>query len=292
MRVLTVFFGHFLLLGEDKPPPPYLWLGTWERFLGLLGYRTEAVRLMLSRACRSGLFIKTREGRRVYYRPTQETISGMYWGGYRVYQQEEAPWNNRWLCVSCQALEEGHELRECLTHKLCRMGFGHFGHSLWLSPYDLRPVLEEALKELGLSDRVITFWATEPNRPPAELAAQAWELPKMAERYQVLIGELERIYRGVPAEPDGERSVAAIIEAEVRYGAVAIMDPHLPSSLLPAGWPGQEARNALHRLGERVNRRAWDFFHQMAITTPYRGRPGDEQTGIPEESRFCRGRQP
>lgn len=269
MAVLTKFFGHFLLLGEDKPPPPYLWLGTWERFFNLLGYRAEAVRLMLSRACRIGSFIKTRKGRQVFYRPAPEVVRAMYLGGYRIYEEEEVPWDDRWLLVICDAVDEDRAARECLSAKMSWLGFGRLGRSLWLSPYDLRPRLAEALRESNFAGHVTTFWATHPSRPPAELAARAWQLSRVAQRYRDLILELERIRNGLPDEPGGEQAVAAIIEAEVRYGAVAIQDPHLPSPLLPAGWPGMEAKKALHRLGERVNRRAWEFFHEVAVTTPY-----------------------
>lgn len=172
----------------------------------------------------------------------------------RIYRPVDEPWDGTWrLIVLDRAVDRAHRDRVAAT--LSYLGYGRLAAQTWVAAHR-NPELESALAPLDVGWQ--DFEADHLGEP-ADLAAQAWDLGALAERYH---GFLDRCAELLPrartalAPPEAYPVRAELVH---RWRGFLFSDPELPSAVLPHGWPGAAARAHFLEAAERLRPAARTF---------------------------------
>ena len=135
--------------------------------------------------------------------------------------------------------------REPAREALRAAGYGAALPDLWLAPWD-RTVPAEARTAIALEARAGTAEAR-------RLAALAWDLEGIAAGYRRFLEPFGEVSGRMPeAGLPGLESLVARLLLIHEYRRVVLRDPFLPHGMLPADWPGGEARRACADLYARL----------------------------------------
>ena len=211
------------------------------------GVSLAGARTAISRLARRGILESDRQGRYTRYRLTLSAAAHLRVGGNWVasYGSAAATWDGWWTLIAFSLPQEAASRRRTLRNHLRWMGFAPLYDALWISP---REFSAQAWNDLGMMrlDTVTAFRAQHidltrtAGRPPVD----AWRLPAIAARYEEFIHRWSPIVPSVRAgQLDGARAVRARTEVMDHYRRFSTLDPQLPDTLLPAGWPRQAARD-------------------------------------------------
>jgi phenylacetic acid degradation operon negative regulatory protein len=234
------------LLAELRPPPAWsliitiygdaivprggsLWLGTLLEIMAAFGVAGGGVRTAMSRLASDGWLERTRIGRNSYYRLTEKGRTTFEAATERIYFAPPHVWDAR---LRIAVIDNG-DARDTLRAALQEVGFGALAPGVLIAPSGDEPVPAET----------ILLQATEVSeRDARRLAARAWPLERIAEGYRRFVASFGRLQ---PADLDRRGDLDALalrILLIHEYRRIILRDPLLPSALLPAGWPGREAR--------------------------------------------------
>lgn len=215
--------------------------------LGALGVNPAAVRQTLWRMERDGELVSRRRGRVKLYRLTPLARAEMETGARKILDPSESGWDGRWTLVVYSFDNEDRPDRLRLVAALDAEGFGSLAPGVAIHPRDRGERIRSAATEQGLSGRVEVFRA-DPLAPEdaRRLARERWDLPSVAKRYRAFLHDFDPLLHALP-EGDGAR-FATRFAVVLRYLEAAWPDPELPAALLPADWPGEEARRAAAEL--------------------------------------------
>lgn len=208
-----------LLLGTDEPT-----LSARELVAGgrLVGFSESTVRVALSRMVSAGDTVRTDDGR---YRLSERLL-------HRQRRQEAAihvptrAWHGEWDMVVVTASGRSAAERADLRAELAELRLAELREGVWLRPSNLEMTWPASLD--GICERLVT----RPERDPAELVAQLWDLAAWADRARALLAAADT------ADPVMRFTACA---TSVRH---LLDDPALPEELLPPDWPGAELRKA------------------------------------------------
>jgi phenylacetic acid degradation operon negative regulatory protein len=91
--------------------------------------------------------------------------------------------------------------------------------------------------------------------PARALVARGWDLDRLAGAYQQFLERFSSLGRQLAASPRARPEASFVIRSLLihDYRRVMLHDPMLPEALLPADWPGFEAR----ALCRDIYRRIW-----------------------------------
>jgi phenylacetic acid degradation operon negative regulatory protein len=144
------------------------------------------------------------------------------------------------------------------------LGWAPLSASTWLSPHDALDQARGAAESSGVLDNV-DFFAGEYFGPHTdrELLERCWNLPAIAEQYREFIARYEprlQTERATHAAGDD----AAFVERMWLvhdYRKFTYVDPGLPSTLLPAHWPGTVAAALFREYYALISKKAERHFH-------------------------------
>ncbi len=231
--VLTVYGDAIVPRGGS------VWLGTLTRFFETLGIGEGAVRTAMSRLAADGWLTRSRVGRNSFYRLADKGRDTFAAATEHIYNPPLLPWSGAFdLAVLPQSVE-----RDAARAALQGAGFGSPSPGLWLAP-------QGASLPAGAAESALRLSALADDATAARLAAAAWPLARTAEgyvRFMRLFSPLAtRLEAGEHlSAPDGFAARILLIHA---YRRVILRDPILPPPLLPADWPGQDARRLCGRI--------------------------------------------
>jgi phenylacetic acid degradation operon negative regulatory protein len=233
--LLMTVLGEFVLpLGEAA------WTQTLIALLERLGVRDKAARQALARMRERGLLARQPVGRRTRWMLTDHARDLLEAGSERIYGfgRQDRQWDGTWVLLLASVPERERHVRYRMGLGLTWSGFGSIGQGIWLSPW---PQQEEAavdlLDELGVE--ATSFRATLGSLGSGRrLAESAWDLPELRGQYEHFLVETRA--NDVGAMPDGEQAaeLAALVH---RWRRFPLLDPDLPTELLPADWSGAVA---------------------------------------------------
>lgn len=236
-HLLTTLLGDYWAGRTEHLPSAAL-----VALLGEFDVGATAARAALNRLARRGVLVSSRAGRNSYYGfapgATEMLLAGAH--EFVSFGRGDEVWDGRWTLALFALTERQRDLRYPVRSRLRWLGFAPLYDGTWVSP---RPVADAARRELaalGIDD-VTVFRAVEqaasPRRP-----IDAWNLDEVAATYQDFIatyGPLREQIRG------GDVGAAQALLARTRimdsWRTFPGIDPDLPSSLLPAGWPRHDA---------------------------------------------------
>ncbi len=147
------------------------------------------------------------------------------------------PWRGYWTTVIVTSVGTDPRTRAALRTTLQDKRFRELREGVWMRPDNLEVDLDADLRA-----RVRIVQARDD--APAELAGHLWDLPSWAGTGHRLLAEMSEA-TNVPA-----RFVVAA--AIVRH---LLIDPVLPSELLPADWPGAQLRAAYNDFAAELTER-------------------------------------
>ena len=231
--VLLTTLGEYVL-----PAPDGVWQETLIAALGSLGYKTQAARQALARSVTGGWLTTERHGRRSRVALTPATERMLRAGAERIYRFGEPwEWDGRWLLVIVRVPEQRREVRHRLRTQLAWAGFGSLKGGLWISPHVER---EQELRDTvpsGSMAELQSFTAELGTiGDPGTLIADAWDLADVADAYRGFIARFGRLR---------PRTAEAVFRAQTllvhEWRRFPFLDPDLPETLLPRGWPRSRA---------------------------------------------------
>lgn len=264
---LFTLFGDVVL-----PAGGEAWLGTLTACMGTLGFTPQATRTALHRMTAEGWVQPRRAGRHAAYRLTPRGVDRLQEAAARIYRLRAAPWDGRWRVLLAPALPAHAEA------ELAWMGFGRLSPDAWVSPGDHPARLEAVLAEHGLTGATLLV-AEISAEPPSGVAARAWDLASLAERYAAFLAEWQDA--AVPDQAADAFAMRARLVHEWRK--FLFIDPGLPDAVLPARWIGHRAAGCFRDRYEAATPLALAFHAALAADRP--GAPAP----VPSLSPFAQG---
>jgi phenylacetic acid degradation operon negative regulatory protein len=232
--LLLTILGEYLL-----PHQQPVWQETLVTALVSVGYTQQAARKALARSVRDRWLTTARDGRRARMALSDPAAELLRTGAHRIYTFGDPwLWDGRWLVLVLRVPEQRREVRHQLRTRLAWAGLGSLGGGVWLTPHVEREAeLAAAIHDEPAAEATSFVASLGSLGSPAGVAAAAWDLDEVREHYEVFTEDFERVR---PATPDAcFRMQCLLVHAWRKFPFV---DPDLPGSLLPDGWPRRRAR--------------------------------------------------
>jgi phenylacetic acid degradation operon negative regulatory protein len=230
--LIVTIFGDMV-----APRGGEVWAGTLSDLLSEMRIDAAAVRAALSRLAKDGWVDRMKVGRLSYYRLSAEGHRVFVPALARVYRLSGDA--RAAAALRVVVLPEGEE-RGPLRDGALKSGYGALGPTVLLGTSASPPL------EGPGADRCTHLAAEVICGSAADLAARAFDLPPLAERYRRFIAAFLPVDTalakgGAPSDAGAMVARTLLIHD---YRRLILRDPMLAADLLPADWPGGEA-NAL-----------------------------------------------
>lgn len=148
-------------------------------------------------------------------------------------------WLGSWQIVVYDIPETKKVERNFLRRKLKELGFGYWQKSTWVSPFDVNRELRRFLTGHNFIGRVSVLEARQLyGITDKEVAASAWPLKLLSDEYKKLITDWKDYQNKHKTGSRELRTSAQRLLME--YLEIRKTDPHLPTELLPTGWPQEK----------------------------------------------------
>lgn len=251
--LLLTVLGEFV-----RPAGRPVYTSTLVEVLGTLGVPPAAARQSLARAATAGWIEASRDGRRSRWSLTAAGHRLLTEGAARIYgfAPAAATWDGRWLVLLASVPESRRPIRHALRTRLAWAGFGSPAPGVWLSAHASRESeAKQVLADLNLTDAASFVGPYGGIGDPAALVARAWDLPAVAAHYRDFLGSAAAANPTTPAD-----YLVAQTMLVHEWRRMPLIDPRLPSDLLPLDWIGHEAAAAFrarHDSWSTPATRAW-----------------------------------
>jgi phenylacetic acid degradation operon negative regulatory protein len=231
-----------------------LWLGSLTDIMALFRIDAGHVRTAMSRLTADGWLERVRAGRNSYYRLSRRGQGSFSKATRRIYFAHEPEFDGK---LRIALLGPGAAVRSRLRNLLEDVGFVSLSptaYVAWASPPPISP-------QSGLF--VLT---AEPGGDFAALAWSAWKLEPIADAYCAFVDRFTPLdvalaNGGMLTEADALVARTLLIH---EFRRIVLRDPGLPAALLPAGWPGDEARALAARIYRLIVDRAEAYLDSHA----------------------------
>lgn len=220
-----------------------LWMGDVVASCRRVGINESRVRTAVSRLRGAGLLQARRDGRRSYYRLSEDGWRRSAAREARCFGPPAPPPLRGWLMAALPFGPDAAQRRERLTAELRRERFG------FPNPYlAIRPDRGEPPPQLDAP-----LFRAESAGDAAALA-DGWELSALARRMERFVGEFASQRTDTLAPADA--LILRLLLAH-SWNTLAAEDPLLPPGLTPPDWPGPRARRLFARLYLALSPAAW-----------------------------------
>jgi phenylacetic acid degradation operon negative regulatory protein len=257
---IYTLFGDFV--HRDSSCRDELWVGGLIRLMAEFGLSEQAVRQAVSRMSRQGWLSATRRGNRSYYTMTDRGRRRVEAISPRIYGPV-VEWDGRWRMLTYSVAESNREGRDRLRKDLTVLGWAPLSASTWISPRDSLDGARAAAEANGVIANVDVFVGEYMGpRTDRELLERCWDLAAIAEQYREFIAQYEPRLQNERAH-NGMRDDEAFVERMWLvhdFRKFAYVDPGLPSTLLPAHWPGTVAGALFREYYAAISKKAENFF--------------------------------
>jgi phenylacetic acid degradation operon negative regulatory protein len=225
-----------------------------------LGFTSHQIRLVLARLVEEGTFTQEGRGRRATLRTTDRYTAlhepELEWL-HLAYRQDagHAAWDGQWSLVTFGLDEERRAARNALRELLTAMAAAPLAGGVYVHANDIGPEVLAAATALGVADHVSLARATTlvagGHRRPQDVAAHLWPIDEIASGYREFVAAFAPFVRS-RAVGDPLDELARGFELVSAFRRCSDPDPLLPPELLPARWPGAQARDVLRRSSARL----------------------------------------
>ncbi|PRX16678.1 PaaX family transcriptional regulator [Actinoplanes italicus] len=214
--------------------------------LGEAGVSSAGARTAVSRLANRGVLEGARHGRHSSYRLTSPAAAHLSVGGGRIaaFAASADTWDGSWTLVAFSLPKDQGTRRRALRGQLRWLGYAPLYDGLWVSPHSPGP---RAAAELAAADlgAMTVFRArhVEAGAAAGRDPIEAWDLVAIAGQYEAFVRAWEPVLPRIRS--GGVRGVEAV---QARTGVMdtyrrfPVVDPLLPTRLLPPDWPRSRAR--------------------------------------------------
>ncbi|TDB81831.1 PaaX family transcriptional regulator C-terminal domain-containing protein [Micromonospora sp. KC721] len=243
--------------------------------LGEFGVSSGAARTTISRLARRGVLEGSRQGRYSSYRLTEPAAVDLSMGGASIAALATQPesWDGSWTVVAFSMPEGESTRRRALRVCLRWHGFAPLYDGVWVLPHPLDAKGRAELAALARGAVTVfraqhTELETETDRDPVS----AWDLPAIAEQYAGFIQRWVPLLRRIAAGAvTGTAALRARTEVMDVFRRIPVLDPMLPTELMPPDWPRARAREVFVAIYDGLAAPAED--HVRAVAARVTGVP-------------------
>ena len=257
---IYTLFGDFVQ--RDSSAPHRLWVGGLIRLMSEFGLSEAAIRQAVSRMSRQGWLVSQKQGPRSYYALTERGRERVEAISPRIYGPV-VEWDGHWRMLTYAVAEIKREGRDGLRKDLTVLGWAPLSASTWISPHEATDAARAAAEANGVLDDIDLFTGEYLGpRSDRELLEKCWDLPAIAAQYREFIAYYEPRLQGERAH-HALRDDEAFVERMWLvhdYRKFTYLDPGLPSTLLPAHWPGTVAASLFREYYALISNKAEHFF--------------------------------
>lgn len=207
-------------------------LGTLQDIVGRIGVEPGALRTAMSRLAADGWVVREREGRKSFYRLADSGRHAFDLATRRIYAGGPPAWDGKWTVLISPS-----EVREEDAEEAAALGFVRVsGRAFLRAETEGAPPVGDAFPGMLLvhgagaehPETILSFW------PSAEIA----------EAYRAFIGAFAPLAAALDRGEAMSGADAAAARALLIHDwrRIVLRDPGLPAELLPADWPGGDAR--------------------------------------------------
>jgi phenylacetic acid degradation operon negative regulatory protein len=239
-----------------------LWIGSLVRLMAPFGLSEAAIRQAVSRMSRQGWLAARKNGTRAFYAVTERGRRRIEALSPRIYGPV-VEWDGRWRMLTYSVSEAQRERRDRLRKELTVIGWAPLSSSTWISPAD---TLDQA-REVAESTEVLStidLFESEYRGPltDRELLEKCWDLEAIADAYRNFILRYEQrlIAERANASLSDEEAFVERLWLVHDYRKFTYVDPGLPSTLLPAHWPGTTAAALFREYYAAIDKKSLRFF--------------------------------
>ncbi|WP_433827391.1 PaaX family transcriptional regulator [Actinoplanes sp. CA-015351] len=250
-------YGDYLRARGSRAPVAAL-----VKLLAPLDIAAPAVRTAVSRMVRQGWLHPLRLASGPGYLLTPKAARRLDEAAGRVYRTGRGGWDGRFDMVLLH--EPPLARRDAI--RLSFLGYGSLSEQVWVAPRASEE-LESALNEAGAK---FERFSASHTAGSASIVDQAWDLRRIGQSYEDFVTTLHPVVKAITARSSDEEAYAARFQLVHAWRSFLFQDPQLPSSLLPAGWPGARAAGFFDKHALRL-RPAADRYVERCLQSAMRG---------------------
>ena len=228
-----------------------------------LGVSANGARSAITRVKSKGLLVSEIVNGQQGYRVSDEAVPMLESGDRRIFSFRQQPEDGNWCLISFSIPESRRDARHQLRRQLGWIGCGTVATGLWICPAPLKDEVLEILDDLDLRGCATLFIAGRPeaDRSLEESAAQWWDLDRLRDLHERFLEQ-----HSDPIGPDASdaEAFARYIHALDQWRVIPYLDPGLPDSALPSGWPGHASLALFGRISRSLAARAHAFARSSA----------------------------
>ncbi|WP_166847964.1 PaaX family transcriptional regulator C-terminal domain-containing protein [Isoptericola sp. BMS4] len=233
------------------------WIATADlvALLAQLGVAAPSARSAISRVRAKGLLDAETVGGRSGYRLAAAATPMLERGDRRIFGYRQQGEDDPWCLVSYTVPEDRRDARHQLRRQLTGIGCGRVAPGLWICPAHQADEVEDVLAALGLRAAATLFVAGPPRVEGslADAVARWWDLDHVAALHRGFLAVHGDAAHAGDAHGGGTAPATAATFARWTrvldaWRPVPYLDPGLPASLLPSGWPGRDGVRAFDTL--------------------------------------------
>jgi phenylacetic acid degradation operon negative regulatory protein len=243
-------YGDYLRARGSRAPVAAL-----VRLLAPLDIAAPAVRTAVSRMVRQGWLHPLRLASGPGYLLTPKAARRLDEAAARMYRTGRGGWDGRFDMI---LLHEPIPRQEAL--RLTYLGYGQLSDQVWVAPRASEEV-ESVLGDTGHA----RFSAS--HTGGSDIVGRAWDLARIGRSYEEFIDSLLPVVKAITPRSTDEEAYAARFRLVHAWRSFLFQDPHLPSALLPPGWPGVKAAAFFDKYATRL-RPAADRHVERCLQTP------------------------
>lgn len=246
--IVTVFGDALRPHGDDTE----ISVRSLATLLAPFGVSERLVRTSLTRLVNDDLLAARSEGRRSYYRVATAARDLFRAADDRIYDGGAEAWDGSWSLVVIDGGDSTAGRRARLRQELAWAGFGVVAPNVLASPVVPATVAAEIVERVGDLGAVLVSRSELVEHAGTlggdELARRCLDLDGSSERHRSFVERFGRF------EPDDVARLGPVDSFKLRILAVSafrrlvLTEPLIPRELVPADWPGVEARRVVARI--------------------------------------------
>ena len=281
-NLIVTVFGDLVLPSETTVGE--LSVQTLAGLLGPFAVGERLVRTSLSRIVGEGLLTARTEGRRSHYsvaesaRPTFERADRRIYRGAAANPHDE--WDGEWTIVIIDGTSSTTSDRADLRRRLGWAGFGSIGPNVMASPLVDADAAADIVGDVVPATVMISRSRVLDRARligPEQLVRRSVDLEAAEAAHGDLLARFGGFDGSVLDDLDDDRSLKLRVLLVSTFRRVALAEPDVPASLLPADWVGHRSRRLAARIYEaiveRSDRAAGRILGAMPSTPPDRFGP-------------------
>lgn len=239
--LITLMADYWLAEGALAPS------GVLVDLMGDFGVSVSGSRTLLSRLTKEGRLVAVKEGRRTFYRLSDQARNRLGAGLRRIadFGDSYRGAAERWTCIAFSIPEQQRAVRQQLRKGLSWLGFAPLYDGLWITP---RPVAREAeslIVSLGVGHASVFEGRIAGIGGCHGKPTDAWDLEGIAALYREFLAGTDALGDAAGADP----AEALVLRTELVnvWRSFPRIDPDLPLELLSPNWPRAQAQAAFVR---------------------------------------------